>query len=116
MRFCCAGLAPYHEMDMAIDDLRAIMSGFPETIETISYGTMSFQAGKKGICRLWGQRELDNSNITDTDVLVLVCEEDRAEMLAEAEPGTYFRTPHYHGYDYVLVRLVGSTWRTWKTL
>jgi hypothetical protein len=48
-------------MDMAtIDDLRAIMSRFPETIETISYGTMSFQAGKKGICRLWSQRQLDN--------------------------------------------------------
>jgi hypothetical protein len=33
------------------------------------------------------------SNITDTDVLMLVCEEERAEMLAEAEPVTYFRTP-----------------------
>jgi hypothetical protein len=88
-----------------IEDLRAIMSRFPETVETTSYGTMSFKAGKKGICRLWGQRELDKSDITDTDVLVLLCEEDRAEMLAELEPETFFRTPHYHGYDYVLIRL-----------
>jgi hypothetical protein len=87
-----------------VDDLRAIMSRFPETVETTSYGTMSFKAGKKGICRLWGQRELDKANI-DTDVLVLLCEEDRAKMLAEADPDVYFRTPHYHGYDYVLIRL-----------
>jgi hypothetical protein len=38
-------------------------------------------------------------------VLVMVCEEPRAELLAEAEPECFFRTPHYHGYDYVLVRL-----------
>ena len=88
-----------------VEDLRAIMSRFPETVETTSYGTMSFKAGKKGLCRLWGQRELDNADIADTDVLVLLCEEDRAEMLTEAEPARFFRTPHYHGYDYVLIRL-----------
>jgi hypothetical protein len=88
-----------------IDDLRESMSRFPETVETTSYGTMSFKADKKGVCRLWGQRELDKADVSDTEVLALVCQEARAEVLAEAEPDTFFRTPHYHGYDYVLVHL-----------
>jgi hypothetical protein len=48
---------------------------------------------------------LERAGITDSEVLVLACEEARAEMLAEAEPHIFFRTPHYHGSNWVLVRL-----------
>ena len=88
-----------------IDDLRAIMSRFPETVETTWYGTTAFKAGGKGVCRFWGDRELERSGIADSEVLVLACEEPRAEMLAEAEPEVFFRTPHYRGSNWVLVQL-----------
>ena len=81
------------------------MSRFPETVETTWYGTLAFKAGGKGVCRFWGERELERADITDTEVLVLACEEARAEMLEDAEPNIFFRTPHYRGSNWVLVRL-----------
>lgn len=85
-------------------EVQTFMARFPETPEAIYYGTPTYKVGKKVVTRRWSARELARAG-EGADVLVVHCEEDRAKMLAEAEPLVYFRTPHYHGYDFVLVRL-----------
>jgi hypothetical protein len=43
---------------------------------------------------------------TDPDALVLrVSDLGEREALLQGQPGTFFSTPHYDGYPYVLVRL-----------
>lgn len=80
---------------MTFDDVRAIVSGFPETVETTSYGTPSFKVGKRMLCRL---RE-------EGDVLVVVTEAGVKEALIASRPDVHFETPHYAGTTLVLVRL-----------
>ena len=77
------------------EDVRGIASGFPEAIEGTCYGTPAFRVRKKLFCRLW----------EDGEVLVVKTEPGLTEALIASNPAVYFSTPHYAGYDYVLVRI-----------
>ena len=69
---------------------------FPGVEVATSYGTPALRVRGKGMCRLR----------TDPDALVVrVIDLDDREALLRSRPETYFSTPHYDGYPYVLVRL-----------
>jgi hypothetical protein len=78
------------------DDVVRIGLRFPGVETGTSYGTPALRVRGKGICRLR----------TDPDALAMrVIDLDDREALLEGKPQTYFSTPHYDGYPYVLVRL-----------
>jgi hypothetical protein len=69
---------------------------FPGVETATSYGTPALRVKGKGMCRLR----------TDPDALVVrVIDLEDREALLRSSPETYFSTPHYDGYPYVLVRL-----------
>lgn len=83
-------------MAMTADEVRAMALSFPETEEASAYGHPAFKAFGKFLTRL---RD-------DNEVLVLVgVTFDEREILMEAEPETFFVTPHYQNYPSVLARL-----------
>ena len=68
----------------------------PEVEESTWFGTPSLKVRGKSFCRLR----------TAPDALVLrVADMGEREALLQSEPETFFTTPHYDGYPYVLVRL-----------
>jgi hypothetical protein len=78
------------------EDVVALGTRFPGVEVGTSFGTPALRVRGKGICRLR----------TDPDALVLrVSDLGEREALLQGEPGTFFSTPHYDGYPYVLVRL-----------
>ncbi len=78
------------------DDVVAIGTRFPGVEVAQSYGTPALKVRGKFMCRLR----------TDPDALVLrVIDLGEREALLQGEPRTFFSTPHYDGYPYVLVRL-----------
>lgn len=79
---------------MTWDDVRAILSPLPETIEGPVYGAPGFRVSKRFLTRL-----------REPDVIVLRCGFDEREMLMEAEPETFFITDHYRNHPAVLARL-----------
>ena len=66
-------------------------------------------ARRKAFCRIWSEREYERDEITDTEVLVIFCELEEKETLIEKYDGILFTTPHYDGYDNLLVRLTDAT-------
>ena len=78
---------------VTFDEIRAIVMNFPETEEGTSHGTPAFRVRKKLFCRLW----------EDGEVLVVKTESGLVDALITSNPEIYFTTPHYQGYDYVLV-------------
>lgn len=62
--------------------------------ESISYGTPAIKLKSKFLARL-----------RDATTLAIRCPLAEKEMLIEAEPTFYFETPHYHGYDAILLHL-----------
>lgn len=83
---------------VTFETVRQFALALPETVEGTSYGTPAFRVGGKLFARL---RE-------EGDVLVVKVDVGQREMLIGTEPDTYFITPHYAGYPYVLVRLTGA--------
>lgn len=79
---------------MTFEDVRRIALGLPEVELGTWFGTPAFKVRGRSFSRL---RE-------DGD-LVVKAELGLREALIEARPGTYFVTPHYQDYPYVLVRL-----------
>src|SRR5688572_4029522 len=88
---------------MHVDDLHAAFAPvraalaeakWPETEESLSYGTPSLKVRSKSFCRL-----------KDADTLVLMCPLEEKEMLMELEPDIFFETDHYKGWPAVLARL-----------
>ena len=78
------------------DDVRRIALGLPATTEKPSYGTPGFRVKDKLFARI---RE-------EGDVLVLWCEDlGEKDTLVASDPEKFFTTPHYDGYETVLVRL-----------
>lgn len=75
--------------------VRRLALALPEAEETTSYGTPAFKVRGKLFARL---RE-------EGDILVVKCDLNEREALTQSEPDTYFVTPHYQNYPYVLVRM-----------
>jgi hypothetical protein len=67
---------------------------WPETEESLCYGTPSLKVRGKSFCRL-----------KDADTLVLMCPMEEKELLMELEPEIFFETDHYKGWPAVLARL-----------
>jgi hypothetical protein len=78
------------------EELRALALALPEVEEATSYGTPAFKVRGKLLAR----RRPD-----DERVLVLRVEMAEQELMIRARPETFFLTPHYVGWPYVLVRL-----------
>jgi hypothetical protein len=80
----------------SFDDVVRLTAGFPGATAGTSYGTPAIRVGKKLIARL---KE-------DGETLVLLPVEDiEQRFLMETQPDVFYKTPHYDGYDAVLVRL-----------
>ena len=83
-------------MPLSFDDAVRLTTDLPGVTEGTSYGTRALRTGKKFMCRL---RE-------DGETLVLKpIDETQQRFLMETQPDVYYRTPHYDGYDAILVRL-----------
>ena len=79
------------------DDVVAAGLALPGVEVSTSYGTPALRVGGKHMCRLRPE---------DGGVLALrVTDMGEREALLQGEPETFFTTPHYDGYPYVLVRL-----------
>ncbi len=77
-------------------DVVAIATRYPGVEEGTSYGKPALRASGKAMCRMR----------TDPDALVMkVIDLGEVEALTRQDPQTFFTTPHYDGYPYVLVRL-----------
>ena len=78
-------------------DLVAFASGLPEVTESTSYGTPALKVAGKLLGRLR----------TDSDGgFALKCAASDKEALVSGDDAAYYTTPHYDGYNYVLVHLV----------
>lgn len=72
------------------------VSTWPDTAESTSYRTPAIKVAGKLIGRLRTEAE---------GALALRCSADDKAALVEGDDPAYFTTPHYDGYDYVLVDL-----------
>ena len=78
------------------EDVVEIGTRLPGVEVGTSFGTPALRVRGKGICRLR----------TNPDALVLrVSDMGEREALLQGQPDVFFTTPHYDGYQYVLVRL-----------
>lgn len=77
------------------DDVRRLALALPEVSEGLSYGTPAFRLRGALLAR----------RHDDEGVLVVRVEPGQQELLTQSEPETFFITPHYAGYPYVLVRI-----------
>lgn len=83
-------------MPITFDDVVRLAADLPGVSEGTSYGTRALRTGKKFMCRL---RE-------DGDTLVLKpIDEIQQRFLMETQPDVYYKTPHYEGYEAILIRL-----------
>ena len=78
------------------DDVVEIGTRLPGVEVGTSFRTPALRVRGKGMCRLR----------TNPDALVMrVADMGEREALLQGQPETFFSTPHYDGYPYVLVRL-----------
>ena len=99
---------------LTLDDLRAMILVLPDTVETSVFGNPCFKVGDKAIC-FWN---------VGHDSPVFKVSFDERDMLIEAEPETFFTTPHHRPSPLVLARpqTVDPEWaratleRTWRRL
>jgi hypothetical protein len=81
-------------MAMTWDEVVAIASELPEVEVSTSYGTPALKVAGKLMGRLR----------TDSDGSLALKTSDKEALVASADPA-YFTTPHYDGYDYILINL-----------
>jgi hypothetical protein len=79
------------------ETVRELGVALPGVEESMSYGTPALKVAGKMFVRL--RPELD------LPALVVRVDPMERDFLLQADPETYFVTPHYDGYPYVLVRL-----------
>ncbi|MET0447289.1 MAG: MmcQ/YjbR family DNA-binding protein [Aeromicrobium sp.] len=83
-------------MAVSWDQVVAFAVTLPEVAESTSYGTPSIKVAGKLMGRLR----------TDSDgALALKCGTAEKESLVAGPDPAFYTTPHYDGYDYVLVDL-----------
>ena len=91
------------------DDVRAIASGLPATVEEDDRFAFSVHnKGKaKGIAWVWLERtEPKKARVPRPDVLaVRVSGEGEKQELIASNPDAFFTEPHYNGFPAVLVHL-----------
>ncbi len=81
---------------MTFDDVVRLGETLPGVTVGTSYGTPALRVGKRFFCRL---RE-------DDETLVLKAVDDiEQRFLMETQPEVFYKTPHYDGYDAILIHL-----------
>lgn len=83
-------------MSTTWQDLVAHALTLPEVAESTSYGTPSLKVAGKLMCRLRTEKE---------GALALRCSASEKQALANSDDAAFFTTPHYDGYNYILVDL-----------
>lgn len=81
---------------MTFDEVAALVADLPGVERSTSYGTPSLKVKGKFLTRYRAE---------DDSVVLTGVPFDEREMLMEAEPATFFITPHYSDYPSVLARL-----------
>ena len=82
---------------MTWDEAVAFALSLPDTELSTSYGKPAVKVASNGRAFLFTSHEADTSFGIAMDL-------DTIAMLKETEPGTYWQTPHYEGWEGVLVR------------
>ncbi len=82
---------------MTFDDAIAFALTLPDTDLGTSYGKRAVKVVSNGRAFLFPSHEADTSFGVAIDL-------DTIEMLKETDPATYWQTPHYVGWEGVLVR------------
>lgn len=78
------------------DDVVRLTDDLPGIEAGTSYGTPALRVSRKLLCRMW----------EDGETLVLLRVGDiEQRFLMDTQPHIFFKTPHYEGYDIVLVHL-----------
>ena len=83
------------ETPLTLADVRRVALALPETAEAPSYGTPAFRVRKKLFARM----------LDDGVSIVVKCDFDHREFLAESRPDVFSVTPHYLAYPMVIVQL-----------
>jgi len=82
---------------MTWDEAVAVALGLPDTILSTSYGKPAVKVASNDRAFLFESHEADTSFGVAIDL-------DTIEILKETEPGTFWQTPHYVGWEGVLIR------------
>lgn len=94
-------------MPLSFDDVTHIATRLPGVTVGTSYGTPALRVGRRFMARLW----------EDGEVLVLKPVGDiEQRFLMETRPGVFFKTPHYEGYDAILIHLAAVDEETLRDL
>jgi hypothetical protein len=81
---------------MTWEDVVSFARTLPQVEESTWYGTAALKVAGKGFARLRGE--------ADGGVVLFCSTEEKRALLASDDPA-YYTTPHYDGYDAVLVKL-----------
>jgi len=82
---------------MTFDEAVAFALTLPDTELGTSYGKPAVKVGSNGRAFLFPSHEPDTSFGVAIDL-------DTIEILKETDPGTFWQTPHYVGWEGVLIR------------
>lgn len=92
---------PSPELAAAFARVLEIARRFPGVEESRSYGTPAIKVKGKILARLRSESE---------GGLALVCDFVDRQMLMQADPETFYVTPHYEDYPMVLIDLTKVRW------
>lgn len=82
---------------MTWEEAAAFALSLPDTLFSTSYGKPAVKVASNGRAFLFTSHEADTSFGVALDL-------DTIEMLKETDPDTFWQTPHYVGWEAVLVR------------
>jgi hypothetical protein len=82
---------------MTFDEAVAYALTLPDTELSTSYGKPAVKVKSNGRAFLFPSHEADTSFGVAIDL-------DSIELLKETDPGTFWQTPHYVGWEGVLIR------------
>jgi hypothetical protein len=85
--------------EVSFETVRRVGGALPGVEESTAYGMPALKVGKKMLAAVPTNRSVEANSL-----VVRVSAEQRDELVA-MEPGVYYLTAHYEGYDAVLVRL-----------
>ena len=86
---------------MTFDEAVAFALTLPDTELATSYGKPAVKVAANGRAFLFTSHEADTS-------FGVAMDRDTIELLKETEPDTFWQTPHYVGWEGVLVRYTGA--------